>query len=153
MKAPVRHYWDAQAFGGWLGGNKKQAEVCRNVLEAAQNGEVQLVTSALSLVQIVKPIGESGLEDEKLDTLQRFFLNSFILIRPLDRETAQLAQKLLLEHPALHLEQAIHAATALNGGIRILETFDPGLLALHNQIGQPPLIIRLPYLSRQIPLF
>lgn len=137
----------------WLGCIEGQEESCRNVLEAAQDGEVQLVTSALTLVQIADPSGQQKLDAEKLDTLQRFFLNSFILVRVLDRETAQLAQELLLKHPALDREQAIHAATAMSGRIQILETFDPGLLALHNRIGHPPLTIRQPHLSRQIPLF
>lgn len=153
MKAPVRHYWDAQAFIAWLAGIEGQAEACRNVLEAAREGEVQLVTSALTLVQIADPADRPKLDAAKLDSLQRFFLNSFILLRALDRETAHLAQELLLEHPSLEREQAIHAATALSARLHIVETFDTGLLELHNKIGQPPLTIRHPHLSRQIPLF
>lgn len=153
MKAPARHYWDAQAFLGWLGDDESGSEGCRHVLEAARDGEVLVATSSLTLVEIALHVRESGQDPQRLDQVQRFFLNSFILVRPLDRDTAHLAQLLLIQHPGLGQGQALHAATALNGRIRILETFDPALLEFHNRLGDPPLIIRRPHQARQIPLF
>ena len=50
-------------------------------------------------------------------------------------------------------KDAIHVATALDGHVNVLETFDDGLLAKTGTIGNPPLVIRKPMPPAQGTLF
>lgn len=141
-----RHYWYSDAFAAWLLAEPDKADGCRNVLEAAQEGELQLVTSTLTLAQL-PPTPQA----EGDDVVNRFFYNEFILLRPLDRRTAEHARQLRSEL-GLRADDAVHLATALGARIRIVETFDPDILNLAQRMASQ-LTIRKPHHSRQIALF
>ncbi len=44
-------YWDSNAFLGWLAGETDKVPYCRPVLEAAQTGNLMIVTSALTIAE------------------------------------------------------------------------------------------------------
>src|SRR3972149_8594039 len=47
-------YWDSNAFLGWLNNEKGKAEKCEGVLNAAEEGKVEIVTSAWTLTEAIK---------------------------------------------------------------------------------------------------
>lgn len=67
-KQPPRYYWDAAA---WIAYIRKEMpasdnaikeprfEMCREVLERAERGEVEIVTSAFTLAEVCKKRGET----------------------------------------------------------------------------------------------
>lgn len=52
MTSPVR-YWDSDAFLGWLKAEPDKIDECRGVIRAAENGDLRLVTSSLTLTEVI----------------------------------------------------------------------------------------------------
>ena len=55
-------YWDSVTFLGWLGDEVDKVPSCRPVLEAAEGGTVVLVTSALTITEVLWPKGHKKVE-------------------------------------------------------------------------------------------
>ena len=63
--ASDRRYWDSNVFLGWLNDEKDKAPECEGVLDAAEEGKVEIVTSALTLTEVIKKKGKSNIALEK----------------------------------------------------------------------------------------
>ena len=48
-----RRYWDSDCFLAWLQSEEGKADACREVLEAADEGKILLITSALTLAEVL----------------------------------------------------------------------------------------------------
>lgn len=154
-KVPAR-YWDAGPFIAWLKQETRddRAARCEPVIRAAERGRMLLVTSSVSLVEVVK-LDEKGARinvgKEAEAKITAFFRQPYILIRDHDFRTAELSRRLIWEYD-LSTRDAIHAATALRWNMTQLDTFDGGLLALDGNLGPPPLRITVPELPEQMEL-
>lgn len=137
-------YWDANCFLGWLNGEADKVAGCRAVLDEASAGRVLIVTSALTLTEVIKLKGETRLPKEKEETIAEFFKNEYIAVRNVDRYVAEDARQLLWTYESLWPKDSIHVATAIRFHISVLHTFDDGLLKLNGQLGTPPLRIEHP---------
>jgi len=51
------YYWDSNAFPGYLNGEADKIPECEPVLKEAQKGHIQIVTSALTLAEVLYIIG------------------------------------------------------------------------------------------------
>jgi len=49
----TRRYWDACTFLGWLKGEDDKIAECRSVIEEAVSRKLQIVTSALTLAEVL----------------------------------------------------------------------------------------------------
>ncbi len=56
-----RRYWDSDAFLGWLLNEQDKAPKCEGVLKAAEAGQLQIVTSALTLTEVIRLKGKPRL--------------------------------------------------------------------------------------------
>lgn len=124
---PDRIYWDSNAFLAWLQVEKSHEAACRDTLTAAQNGEFMIVTSALTIAEVLWLRGAPRLTEDKAEILNRFFRRSCIRVVNLDRRIAQKAQRLVWEN-GIKPKDSVHVATALQYHCPILETFDAGLI-------------------------
>ncbi len=140
----ARRYWDSDCFLGWFLAEPDKVEKCRGVVQAAQTGEVEIVTSALTLVEVIKLKGHASLPAQREETIRSFFENPFILLRNLDRPVGEYARRLIWEHSFLKPKDAVHVATALLSAVPVLDTFDADLLRLDGRLGDPPLRIGHP---------
>src|SRR5258706_15420876 len=93
-------YWDSSVFLAWM---KKEISVANDlhrknliipVVRAAENGQLLIVTSSLTLVEVARlkpgpttPIGDKGM-------IMAFMKNPFLQVRVLDRRTAEIARGL-----------------------------------------------------------
>jgi predicted nucleic acid-binding protein len=136
-------YWDTDAFLGWLQAEKGKVELCQGTIERGEGGEVVVITSALTIAEVLWLRGAPRVPKEKAEVLGRFFRRSFLRVRPVTRAVAELAQDVVWNHN-IRPKDAIHVATALDAKTNCLETFDEGLLAASGKIGSPPLAIRKP---------
>jgi predicted nucleic acid-binding protein len=104
------------------------------VIEKARSGEVVIVTSALTMVEVVK-ITELGLLDQDTEQLVAdFFENDFISLRNVDRFVAERARPLVREFN-LKPADAIQVATALLMKVDVMHTYDEKhLLKLNGKI-------------------
>jgi predicted nucleic acid-binding protein len=128
------------------------------VLRAAEDGELELVTSALTLTEVIKLKGKPELKQDCEKKIAEFFQNDYIILRNVDRFIALSAQRLVWENN-LAPKDSIHVATALRWKIPVLDTFDDGLIALNGKLpiesgnpASPLLQITTPHVPEQLPL-
>lgn len=136
-------YWDSDAFLGLLQAEPGKAELCEGTLVRAQAGEVLIVTSALTMAEVLWMKGAPRVSKNKADILRRFFRRSHIRVRNVTRSIAEAAQDLVWNHQ-IKPKDAIHVATALEAKVQALETFDEDLIGKSGNVGSPPLVIRKP---------
>lgn len=120
-------YWDSAVFLAWLQGEDGREAACRDTLDAAQRGEDLIVTSALTLAEVLWLKGGPRLTEEKADRLNRFFRRSFIRVVNVDRRIAEGAQQLVWQS-GIKPKDSIHVSSALKYQCPILETFDGKLI-------------------------
>jgi predicted nucleic acid-binding protein len=148
----TRRYWDANVFVALIKGEEGRADVVEVVLEAAQRGETEIYTSALTLVEVVKrPDGEAPVSEQDEDTIRAYFQHEFIVIVPFTADMGEGARELHW-HRGLRWRDAVHVATAIRARADVLETYDNQLLAISEQVGDPPLLIAEPAWEGNVPM-
>ena len=104
--------------------------MCRPVLDAAERGVIEIVASAIALVEVLARA--SGIDDQRV---RDFFDNDYILLVNVDKHLADFARRLMLAgYPGLKPPDAIHLATARIANVDEFHTFDDRLLALDGVI-------------------
>src|SRR4051812_39833987 len=114
-------YWDSCCFIGWLANEPDKAADCGHVLTAASQRRVKLVTSTLTIAEVVKLRGHPQLQQSHM--VEAFFQHSYIVIRNLDRRTAELARRLVW-FENVDAKDAVHVATALLANCGRMDTTD-----------------------------
>jgi predicted nucleic acid-binding protein len=145
-------YWDSDAFLGWLQAEPGKAELCAGTLKRADQGEVLILTSALTIAEVLWMRGAPMIPQDKADIVRKFFRRSYLRVRNVTRTVSESAQDLVWTQ-GIRPKDAIHVATALDIGVVALETFDGDLLKKSGIIGNPALIIRKPIPPAQGGLF
>jgi predicted nucleic acid-binding protein len=106
--------------------------MCRPVLDAAERGVVEIVVSAIALVEVLARNRTSGIDDQRV---RDFFDNDYILLVNVDKHLGDFARRLMLAgHPGLKPPDAIHLASACIANVDEFHTFDDRLLALDGVI-------------------
>lgn len=154
LKLP-RRYWDSYCFLAILNAgspDETHSQACELILNDARDGAIEIITSALTIVEVIRPKGSPRpIPRDKEAKIRDFFENDYIHIRLVDREIADAARELCWTS-GVHPRDAVHLATALTLGCECFETNDPRLLRLNGQVGNPPLLIREPTWTGQLPL-
>lgn len=144
MSSPERRYWDSCAFLGWLKEEPDKVDECETVIRAAERGEVRIVTSAVTLTEVVRLKNAPRLSASDEEKIRDFFEQPYILIANLDRFIAEKARRLCWQFEALKPKDALHIASAIETECPYLDTFDDYVLGLNGrlenvliQIGRP----------------
>ena len=145
-------YWDSATFLGWLSEEPDKVPEIKPVLDAAEAGTVMLVTSALTIPEVLWLRGHKKMPAEQAHKVEAFFKHGWIVVRELDRFIAEDARALVW-HKNVRPKDAIHLATALRQEVAIdqFDTFDDGLIKLSGTLGDPPLTIGQPNLPMPLP--
>lgn len=147
-------YWDSCCFIGWLKAEADKVTPCRPVIQAAEGGDLKIVTSALTLAEVLRLKGKDPIPAEDAEKVRGFFKQPYIVLYDVDRTVAESAQGVVWNH-GVRPKDAIHVATALAAqaaGIEQLDTFDEPLISLSGKVGNPPLAIGRPNLPEQLTL-
>lgn len=143
-------YWDACAFLGWLREEPDKVQECGAVIRQAVAGKLKIVTSSLTLTEVLWVKGKQPIPVEDRKRVRSFFENDYIGLYELDRTIAEQAQDVVWDH-GVKPKDSVHVATALSAAetldIDQLDTFDGKLLSLTGRIGNPPLVIGRPNLD------
>lgn len=118
------------------------------IFQRAERGEVLIVTSALTLAEVLWMRGGPQLPNEKALIVRRFFQRSYIRVHNVSRKLAEAAQVLVWDQ-GIKPKDAIHVATAIHLGASALETFDAKLIGKSGTVGAPLLLIREPKATAQ----
>lgn len=133
MPKSVQRYWDSDCFLGWFNAESDKVSRCKGTVEKAHHGKVELVVSAITLVEVIRLKGKPRLKESSEQKIKEFFENDFILLVNVDKFIAESARKLIWDKN-LKPKDSIHVATALYKKISILNTFDNDLLKLDGQL-------------------
>lgn len=153
MPEPARTYWDAAAWIAYIqkempgpdsSFSEPRYEMCRAVLEQAEAGAVEIVTSAYTLAEVCKKAKDPTSPGMNLPA---FFNQRYILLTNVDKEVGLRAQSLQLAGVGkLSPQDAVHLASALVANVPVFHTFDDDLLRLDNVLnlddGNPMRIVR-----------
>lgn len=149
-------YWDSVVWLGILKEEPNKVATCTHLLQQAQAGDFKIVISAITLTEVVHLHSFQRLSPEKEETIKAFFEHDFIIVRAVDRITAELARELMWRYKdqALRPKDALHVATACLANVDILNSYDDDLVKLNQQIARKDgelLTIARPFIS-QVPL-
>jgi predicted nucleic acid-binding protein len=136
-------YLDANAYLGWLQAEPGSVELCNGTLTRADNGEVMIFTSALTIAEVLWMRNAPVIPEDKAEIVRKFFRRSYFRVRNVTRAISENAQDLVWKR-GIRPKDAIHVATALDVGCAALETFDEPLIGKSGLIGSPAMIIRKP---------
>jgi len=136
--SPRRIYWDACVWIALIQKEKIRDDagrttedrdmMCRAVIEAAKRGQIEILTSTLSLVEVCK---DPAIKVQPADAVADYFENDYILLVNVDRAVGERARALMTGgHAGLKPQDAIHLASAAISGVEELHTFDRKLLNL-----------------------
>lgn len=142
-----RCYWDSDCFLGWLKEEPDKIDACRAVLEEAAGGRVLIITSALTIAEVLTVRGKERIDTRRREAVQAFFRREYIAVENVTRRIAEAAREVVWDH-GIMAKDAVHVATALAINVRTLHTFDAGLLRKSGAVGQPPLVICRPFVPQ-----
>lgn len=145
----LRRYWDACAFLAWLMKEDGRIEGCGNVLREARAGKLQIVTSALTLTEVLMVKGKARVAETDRQLVRDVFKADWLILYNVDRTIAELAQEVVWRH-GVRPKDAVHVATALSARVDRLDTYDDKLLNRSGRIGAPPLEIAEPSIDGQL---
>jgi predicted nucleic acid-binding protein len=149
MAETQRRYWDSDAFLGWLKAEPDKVSECQAVIREAEAGQTEIVTSALTLAEVLYLRGHQPIPSADAEKLERFFEHEYIVVNDVDRMLAEEARKLVWNQ-GIRPKDAIHVATAIDAEVERLETFDADLIKRSGAVGNPPLTIDRPYEPPQL---
>ena len=130
-----RVYWDSCCFIDFLQGTER-GEVLKGVVEKKDAGELQIVTSAITLTEVIK-LGK-GTVEERDTIIQVFSQDKGLLVVDLTKHLAEQARDVIWMYSfEKHKDDAIHLATAVYinqfQGIDEFHTFDHDLLKFNGR--------------------
>jgi predicted nucleic acid-binding protein len=116
-------------------------------LKCAESGEIKIVTSALTVAEVVRVKDMERLPIEKEGVLYDFFQHEFNIVVSVDWFVATRARRLIFDYPTLKPMDAIHLATAIKAKVFEMHTYDGGLLAMSEKVGVPSMQICEPSIA------
>lgn len=140
-----RRYWDSACFIAVLNEEEDRVETCAAVLAAAAAGQVEIVTSAFTITEVLHPKGGRPLPPDLRRTVNSFFRRPEIVVVNVDRDVAEKAQSYFWDF-GVRPKDAIHVASAIHASAPVLETYDDALIDLSEKLGGSPVLrVRKPY--------
>jgi len=147
----VNVYVDSCVFLSWFK-DEPDADECKGLFDSADKGEIKIITSSITLTEVIKLNRSIEIPHTDVIKLRNFFEKDFIMIASLERRIAEKARELIWKNPHLQPKDSIHLATAIYLEIQKLYTFDNDLLKLKDIF--PDILIckpDIPYVQ-QIPI-
>jgi len=139
----IKRYWDSSCFLAWLKKEPDKIDDCRGVIQGCENGQIKLITSTLTIAEVLYLKHNQKIPKTESGLIRDFFEHRYIITVAVDRTIAEKAQDLVWDYE-IKPKDAIHAASAILSGTKILDTFDPDFLTfgkktqnLNLQIGKP----------------
>jgi predicted nucleic acid-binding protein len=127
-------YWDANAFLAYFQEEENRVDSCEAVLELAERGKVLIVTSALTLSEVLALRGKRRLppNPKMKKKVIDFFKNEYIAVQNVTREVAELSRDLVWDD-GIKPKDAIHVASAIAACVSVFETYDRPLIRKGNK--------------------
>ncbi|MCY4171697.1 MAG: PIN domain-containing protein [Bacteroidetes bacterium] len=149
---PKLRYWDTSVFLGYLKGKHDQRDQCDIILAKANSGETTIVTSAITLAEVVWYDPQRIFEEKSKQNIRDIFDYPYIQALDYTRFVAERARELKWKYRDLEIKDAGHLSTVIESEISLFESYDLSLLeydkVFHNKLGQEIRILE-PFISGQ----
>ena len=150
---PLVVYWDSCVFIDRIQRTPARIELLESITNLAASGGLAIVTSTLTIVEVLRGPDSSVPTDAQAKAIKEFFENDWIVLRSVDRPIAERAADLRRAH-RLKTADSVHVATALHNSVVDFHTYDNDHLIKRNgRCGSPPLTIIEPNHPEDLPLF
>ena len=141
----ARRVWDSCIVIGYLAGYPGLREQCELIIDSVKRGEVEIVVSALAMIEAAYLVGYSDNDAEA--RIREFFGRRYVVPVQIDAPIAAIARDLIRRHRStrkIEPGDATHLATAIQWKIPLIETTDDDLLRFDRVEGRPLIIVREP---------
>lgn len=108
--------------------NQEQLEDCAAVWLDATKGLVHIVTSTLTIAEVIYMKGTPKLDPSKRSFMTNFFRRKFISLIPVTRSVAELARDIVWDFN-IHPKDAVHVATCVACKVGEMHSFDKVLVS------------------------
>ena len=125
-KLPDR-YRDSSAFIAYFKEEEGRVDLCQAVIDAATQGRTRIISSALTLSEVVHIKGYEKLTPDLEGELEAFFEHEFLVLVDLNRAISEFARKLMWQH-GMRAYDANHLSTAIHADVHFVDAFDNGFL-------------------------
>lgn len=146
-----RRYFDSCIFIYVVTGDKRFEPACSAAIQAAEQGHFKLVTSMLTMIEVIKDKTGAYVPSKKIqDKITDFFEHDYILMVQSTRAIMVRARELCWKYGSVNLKgvDAVHLASALHAGCTTLYTYDDRLL----KTKEPGIVIEHPNVQVQTQL-
>ena len=133
MRDLPKIYWDSSCFLAWLKPEQSRRKQCKEVLEAAENKELVIYTSAIALIEVIR--GDKGplrIQENQEQKIRGFFEQPYIVIAQVTRQIAEAARQLIWSEN-LRPRDSVHIATAIDLGVLEVHCFDQKMISLSSK--------------------
>jgi predicted nucleic acid-binding protein len=157
MKRRKIYYWDSTVFIALLTGEEGRVDNVEQILEEAESGEVFIVTSSFTLVEVIKLKGKQPIKVEDQKKVTDFFEKDYFLFVDATRKITEAARNLIWANPGLFPKDAVHLASALEFQKReeldCIHSYDDDFLVMNGKLPIPAQmpIPKEPMLAMKIP--
>jgi predicted nucleic acid-binding protein len=133
MSSPLRLYWDACIFLSYLNGEPGRAPAIEAVLDSASKGDVEIVTSTISITEVA--FGAAEQQGQSLDPVIEKKIAAMWgppvkLVEfhaAIAARAVELARLAITKGWALKPMDSIHLSTAEQLRVSVFHTYDAGL--------------------------
>ncbi|MCK8787996.1 type II toxin-antitoxin system VapC family toxin [Roseomonas sp. NAR14] len=146
-KERSRVYWDSDCFLAWLQEEAGKVDGCRAVLDEADAGRTLIVTSALTIAEVLSMRHRQAISASQRSKVQAFFRRDYIAVVNVTRRLAEAARDVVWDHGVMP-KDALHVVTAIDAKVSALHTFDERLLKKSGKLGAPAIEICHPFVSQ-----
>lgn len=143
-----RRYWDSDCFLGWLQAEDGKIESCRQVLNLAVRGDIEILTSALTIAEVLNLQGHEPISSDRRQQVVDFFKRSYIVTMSITRRIAEESRELVWDH-GIKPKDALHVSAALSAKVDVFNTFDRALIGKSHKVGNPSLLIEIPTVAQR----
>jgi len=146
-----RVYLDSNCYIAILREERAFLDDLRRIIQEAEEGRLQIVASTLCISEVVRPKSDPVIpRAESEEKIRRFFRPPHFLIRTHDRFIAEQGRDLCWDYK-LHPRDAIHVASAVDTGCRVLMTADEKVVKRCRRMKTPlPIEVKLPKWTGQL---
>ena len=106
-------YWDSSVFIALLSDEKGRAENVEQILDEAESGDVYIVTSSFTLVEVIKMKGKIPIKVADQKRVTDFFEKDYFLFVDATRKITEAARNLVWNVSSLFPKDAVHLASAI----------------------------------------
>lgn len=140
MKTPKIFYWDSSVFIAFLSDEQEEdrAQHVEQLLNEAEAGDMFIVTSSFTLVEVIKLKGKPAISPESAKRVTDFFEKDYFKFVDASRKITSAARNLIWTLPGLFPKDAVHLASAIEfAGVESLHgihSYDRDFLSLNGKL-------------------